>query len=61
MVLALKKKKKTHWSTEHKKIPERNPGIYGQFIYNKIAKNIQWEKNDLFNKRCWKKQSLVKE
>ena len=22
--------------------PEINPGMYGQLIYNKIVKNIQW-------------------
>ena len=40
------------WINEISQSPQVSPCTYGQLVYDKGGKNMQWRKS-LFNKQCW--------
>ena len=52
-----KNRYKDHWDrTENS---EMNPHSYGHLIYHKGGKGIQWWKDSLFYKGCWKSWTAI--
>ena len=39
--------------------PEMHPQTYGQLVFDKAGKNIQWNKDSLFSKWCWENQTAT--
>ena len=39
--------------------PETDPQTYGQLIFDKADKNIQWKKTQSFSKWCWKNWTVT--
>ena len=51
IIVLAKKRHKDQWTITER--PEINQHIYKQLIYDKEGQNIQWGKDNLFNRWCW--------
>ena len=56
MILA---QKQTRSSVDTIESLETNPCTYGQLIYDKVRKHIQWTKDSLFNELCWENRTAT--
>ena len=44
---------------EQNREPRNGPTVYGQLIFDKAGKNIQWNKHGLFSKWCWENWTVT--